>query len=116
MKERNIVTLGLGWVISNDEVEEMREAAGCVWSEIEEYFMPIDPCADRTDYFLGFSMAPVEPGMALDLNKVAKTMSAEIDPNEFSNHFGHIISMCGREVGPESKWIEAQLYLISRFV
>ena len=116
MREESIVTLGLGWLISNEQMKEMKNKAGYAWSEFEEYFIPINPHIDETEYFFGLNMAPIEPGMAFDLIQIAKKMNTEINHDDFGNLFSSILRECGQDIRPETRWVEAQFYLINRFV
>ena len=44
--------LGLGWVISHDEYEQMRQLAGDRWEEVEDNFQYINSYHEDSDVFV----------------------------------------------------------------
>lgn len=106
-------TIGLGWLISNDEYEIMQEGAGYAWNDIVDDFIPVDAWAERTDYFLGATYGNIEPGMALNLINVASDIQANLDTEWFNDKFGTILTLCGYQITPDSKWANANLYILS---
>jgi hypothetical protein len=107
--------LGLGWVISHDKYEEMRDAADNKWGAIEDYFHYIDCYREDSDVFVGELFAPVGEGEWINLIEAAQKLQAEVDEYDFGAKFCKIlVDVCGQDLGPESPWTEAQVYLLHR--
>ena len=106
--------LGLGWLVSNEEFQEMKEKAGLTWDEIKDHFYAIDKSNDESEYFIGVLFPAINSGSALDLIVAAQNINQDIDQNIFGQTYFNILQTCGRELNINSKWTNAHAYLINR--
>ena len=105
--------LGLGWLITQEDYQKMREIAADRWAEIEDEFMPVNMYNSNSDVFLGKTFGSIYEGASTNITKFIDTMWSKIDADEFSNKYVSILNMCGQEVTAESKWVEAQVYVLN---
>ena len=104
--------LGLGWLITQEDYQKMREIAADRWAEIEDEFMPVNMYNSNSDVFLGVTFGSVYEGTSTNITKLIDTMWSKIDVDEFSSKCVSILNMCGQEVTVGSKWAEAQVYVL----
>ena len=105
--------LGLGWVISHDEYEQMRQLAGDRWEEVEDNFQYINSYYSDSDVFVGGTMCHIDEGSYLDLGEIANKINLEFDHEAFMEDFTKILRICGQEITIDSKWAMAQIYILS---
>jgi hypothetical protein len=105
--------LGLGWLITQEEYQKMREIAADRWDEIEDEFMPVNMYSSNSDVFLGKTFGSFHEGTSTNITKLIDAMWSKTDADEFCTKYVSILNMCGQKITAESKWAEAQVYVLS---
>ena len=108
--------IGIGWVISDEQRDQMIEANYALYKEgkapcVEDEFYYINAYTGG-DVFLGERVVAVDEGEYICVSD----LSAAMDPAKweaFAEKFATIIEACGIEITPDSKWANPQLYLIN---
>ena len=108
--------IGIGWVISDQEREDMIEANYVLYKEgkapcVEDEFYHINAYTGG-DVFLGDRIACVDEGEYTCISD----LSSLVQPDQwdiFAEKYATIIEACGITITPDSKWANPQLYLIN---
>ena len=109
--------IGIGWVISEVEREQMIEANYALYEEgkapcVEDEFYYINAYTGG-DVFLGERVVAVDEGDYICVSDLSEIISPE-KLEALGEKFATIIEACGIEITIDSKWASPQLYLINR--
>lgn len=106
--------VGFGYMIQPEEYEQMREFAEDHgnWDEIVDEFCYVNAYTNDSPRFLGEIFTDVEPGeyIAMDMVLYPSTFNPEL----FSRRYAEILTLCGIDIAPESKWETPKLYMMHR--
>lgn len=105
---------GLGWIVTPQERKEMEAAAGDQWGDVEDYFHRIDCYRPDSNYFLGEFLGGCDEGDFISLKDCVKDARQIIYGETFINKYTEILQICGRDIKVDSKWAEAEVFLIHR--
>ena len=104
--------IGIGWIVTAEQREEMIEAALANASEdicVEDEFHFINGYTGDTDYFLGEWLSSVDAGEWEDL----EGFSDGFDDEEFMRKYTEILRVCGQALNLDD-WGPPKLYLINQ--
>jgi hypothetical protein len=106
--------VGFGYMLTPDEYKTMRQYAldHDSWCEIEDEFQYVDAYTDDSPRFLGEIFSDIEPGEYVTMDIVIYPPS--FDPEVFSRKYAEILTTCGIDITPESKWETPKLYVMHR--
>lgn len=104
--------IGIGWVISQEQKEEMIETAekSNLYDEIGDSFHYINSYSDTSDVFFGEFIISVDAGDYVDLRGFADNFDYE----GFLRSFKEVLVACGQESKLEEEWSNPKLYLINQ--
>ena len=108
--------IGIGWVISDEQREQMIEANYALYQEgkapcVEDEFYYINAYTGG-DTFLGDRIATVDEGEYTCISDLSAVISPE-QWERFAEKYATILEACGIEITIDSKWASPQLYLIN---
>lgn len=104
--------IGFGYIISGEEHKEMLECAGDNICEVEDEFWQINSWGGDGTCFLGEIFYTADEDSYICLDNIIPP--ATFDPEIFSRKMEEILTICGRDITPTSKWAEPKVYLVSR--
>ena len=104
--------IGIGWVISQEQKEEMLEVAekSDLCGDVEDSFHYINSYSDTSDIFFGDFLVAVDAGDYVDLQGFADKVNYE----GFLRSFREVLIACGQELQLEEEWSNPRLYLINQ--
>lgn len=106
--------VGFGYMLTKDEYDQLREYAEThdTWDEVEDEFYYVDAYTDESPRFLGEIFSTIEPGEYVTMDMVI--YPSTFNPELFSRRYSEILTLCGVDIFPESKWETPKLYVMHR--
>ena len=113
--------IGIGWVISQEEREQLIDANLKIIEAnpddaipcVEDEFYDINCYWDSSEVFLGESLVSIACGEYMNLTAIGSLLTAET-LEKFIEKYERIFKACGESLGITSKWYNPQIYLIHR--
>ena len=111
--------IGIGWVISQEEREQLIDANLKIIEAnpddaipyVEDEFYDINCYWDSSEVFLGESLVSIACGEYMNLTAIGSLLTAET-LEKFIEKYERIFKACGEPLGITSKWYNPQIYLI----
>lgn len=104
--------IGIGWIISQEQKEDMMEVAeeSDILGEVEDCFHYINSYSGSSDVFFGDFITAVDAGDYIDLQGFADNFDYE----KFLRSMKEVLIACGQELLLEDEWSDPKLYLINQ--